>query len=77
MDDGVGRHLLEGLVILNDLSQRGVAVKVREGIVGDEHTECEQGEFIRPSPSAAGVVSVRCPVAQASHRPFAVGRLST
>jgi DNA invertase Pin-like site-specific DNA recombinase len=37
--DRLGRNLLEGLIVLNDLFQRGVAVKVLEGIAGGEHTE--------------------------------------
>lgn len=37
--DRLGRNLLEGLVVLNDLFQRGIAVKVLEGIAAGEHTE--------------------------------------
>jgi DNA invertase Pin-like site-specific DNA recombinase len=37
--DRLGRNLLEGLIVLNDLFQRGVAVKVLEGIAACEHTE--------------------------------------
>jgi DNA invertase Pin-like site-specific DNA recombinase len=37
--DRLGRNLLEGLLVLNDLFQRGVAVKVIEGIAHGEHTE--------------------------------------
>jgi DNA invertase Pin-like site-specific DNA recombinase len=37
--DRLGRNLLEGLIILNDLFQRGIAVKVLEGIAAGEHTE--------------------------------------
>ncbi|WP_407929773.1 recombinase family protein [Leifsonia xyli] len=37
--DRLGRNLLEGLVVLNDLFQRGVAVKVLDGIAAGEHTE--------------------------------------
>lgn len=37
--DRLGRNLLEGLIVLNDLFQRGVAVKVLEGIAAGEHTE--------------------------------------
>ncbi len=37
--DRLGRNLLEGLVVLNDLFQRGVAVKVLTGIAVGEHTE--------------------------------------
>lgn len=33
------RNLLEGLIVLNDLFLRGVAVKVMEGIAAGEHTE--------------------------------------
>lgn len=35
----LGRSLLEGLVVLNDLFERGIAVKVLEGIAAGEHTE--------------------------------------
>lgn len=37
--DRLGRNLLEGLIVLNDLFQRGVDVKVLEGIAAGEHTE--------------------------------------
>jgi DNA invertase Pin-like site-specific DNA recombinase len=37
--DRLGRNLLEGLIVLNDLFQRGIAVKVLEGIAAREHTE--------------------------------------
>lgn len=37
--DRLGRNLLEGLIVLNDLFQRGVAVKVLAGIAAGEHTE--------------------------------------
>ncbi len=37
--DRLGRNLLEGLVVLNDLFERGIAVKVLEGIAAGEHTE--------------------------------------
>lgn len=37
--DRLGRNLLEGLIVLNELFQRGVAVKVLEGIAAGEHTE--------------------------------------
>ncbi|MEO3824313.1 recombinase family protein [Actinomadura sp. B10D3] len=37
--DRLGRNLLEGLIVLNDLFQRSVAVKVLEGIAAGEHTE--------------------------------------
>jgi DNA invertase Pin-like site-specific DNA recombinase len=37
--DRLGRNLLEGLIALNDLFQRGVGVKVLEGIAAGEHTE--------------------------------------
>lgn len=37
--DRLGRSLLEGLVVLNDLFERGIAVKVLEGIAAGEHTE--------------------------------------
>ncbi|HWD83273.1 MAG TPA: recombinase family protein [Kribbella sp.] len=35
----LGRNLLEGLIVLNDLFQRGIAVKILEGIAAGEHTE--------------------------------------
>src|SRR5437879_8583451 len=37
--DRLGRSLLEGLIVLNDLFQRGVAVEVLEGIAAGEHAE--------------------------------------
>lgn len=37
--DQPGRNLLEGLVVLNDLFERGCAVKVLEGIAAGEHIE--------------------------------------
>ena len=37
--DRLGRNLLEGLIVLNDLFQRGVAVKVLQGIAAGEHVE--------------------------------------
>jgi DNA invertase Pin-like site-specific DNA recombinase len=37
--DRLGRNLLEGLIVLNDLFQQGIAVKVLEGIAAGEHTE--------------------------------------
>ncbi|MFF4198297.1 recombinase family protein [Nonomuraea sp. NPDC001831] len=37
--DRLGRNLLEGLIVLNDLFQRGIAVRVLKGIVAGEHTE--------------------------------------
>jgi hypothetical protein len=37
--DRLGRNLLEGLIVLNDLFQRGVGVKVFEGIAAGEHIE--------------------------------------
>lgn len=37
--DRLGRNLLEGLVVLNDLFERGIAVKVLEGIAAGDHTE--------------------------------------
>lgn len=37
--DRLGRNLLEGLIVLNDLFQRGIAVKVLEGIAAGEQTE--------------------------------------
>lgn len=35
----LGRNLVEGLICLSDLFQRGVAVKILEGIAAGEHTE--------------------------------------
>ncbi len=37
--DRLGRNLLEGLLVLNDLFSRGIAVKVLEGIAAGDHTE--------------------------------------
>jgi DNA invertase Pin-like site-specific DNA recombinase len=37
--DRLGRNLLEGLIVLTELFQRGIAVKVLEGIAAGEHTE--------------------------------------
>ncbi|QCX81292.1 DNA-invertase hin [Streptomyces sp. YIM 121038] len=37
--DRLGRNLLEGLIVLNDLFERGTAVKVLEGIAAGEHRE--------------------------------------
>ncbi|MBF6358300.1 recombinase family protein [Nocardia higoensis] len=37
--DRLGRNLLEGLLVLNDLFQQGVAVKILHGIAAGEHTE--------------------------------------
>ncbi|MGP9759697.1 recombinase family protein [Corynebacterium sp. AOP12-C2-36] len=37
--DRLGRNLLEGLLVLNDLFNRGISVKVLEGIAAGEHTE--------------------------------------
>lgn len=37
--DRLGRNLLEGLVTLNDLFERGVAVRVLSGIAAGEHSE--------------------------------------
>ncbi|MFG2088519.1 recombinase family protein [Spirillospora sp. NPDC048824] len=37
--DRLGRNLLEGLIVFNDLFQRGIAVKVLEGMAAGEHTE--------------------------------------
>ncbi|MFE4867750.1 recombinase family protein [Streptomyces sp. NPDC056682] len=37
--DRLGRNLLEGLIVLNDLFERGIAVKVLEGIAVGEHKE--------------------------------------
>ncbi|MFF0866250.1 recombinase family protein [Nonomuraea sp. NPDC003560] len=37
--DRLGRNLLQGLIVLNDLFQRGVGVKVLEAIAAGEHTE--------------------------------------
>jgi DNA invertase Pin-like site-specific DNA recombinase len=37
--DRLGRNLLEGLIVLNDLFKRGIAVKVLDGIATGEHTE--------------------------------------
>lgn len=37
--DRLGRNLLEGLIMLNELFQRGVAVKILDGIAAGEHKE--------------------------------------
>ncbi|MEV6218787.1 recombinase family protein [Nocardia sp. NPDC051833] len=37
--DRLGRNLLEGLIVLNDLFQQGIQVKVLHGIAAGEHTE--------------------------------------
>lgn len=37
--DRLGRNLLEGLIVLTELFERGIAVKVLEGIAASEHTE--------------------------------------
>ena len=37
--DRLGRNLLEGLIVLNDLFEQGKAVKVLGGIAAGEHTE--------------------------------------
>ncbi|WP_411815815.1 recombinase family protein [Gordonia sp. SND2] len=37
--DRLGRNLLEGLVVLTELFERGVGVKVLDGIAAGEHTE--------------------------------------
>ncbi|MEU0197978.1 MULTISPECIES: recombinase family protein [unclassified Streptomyces] len=37
--DRLGRNLLEGLIMLNDLFAQGYAVKVLDGIAAGEHTE--------------------------------------
>ncbi|MET9503842.1 recombinase family protein [Streptomyces sp. NPDC006622] len=37
--DRLGHNLLEGLIVLNDLFRRGIAVEVLDGIAAGEHTE--------------------------------------
>ena len=37
--DRLGRNLLEGLIVLTELFERGIAVKVLDGIAAGEHTE--------------------------------------
>lgn len=37
--DRLGRNLLEGLIVLNELFERGISVKVLDGIAAGEHTE--------------------------------------
>lgn len=37
--DRLGRNLLEGLIVLNELFEAGIAVKILEGIAAGEHTE--------------------------------------
>ena len=39
--DRLGRNLLEGLIVLNDLFQRGIAVKVLDGVVHKTLTEAQ------------------------------------
>lgn len=37
--DRLGRNLLEGLIVLNDLFEQGIAVKILHGIAAGEHRE--------------------------------------
>lgn len=37
--DRLGRNLLQGLIVLNDLFEQGVSVKILAGIASGEHTE--------------------------------------
>ena len=37
--DRLGRNLLEGLIVLTELFERGIAVKVLDGVAAGEHTE--------------------------------------
>ena len=37
--DRLGRNLLEGLIVLTELFERGISVKVLDGIAAGEHTE--------------------------------------
>ncbi len=37
--DRLGRNLLEGLIVLTDLFQQGIAVKILDGIAAGEHVE--------------------------------------
>jgi DNA invertase Pin-like site-specific DNA recombinase len=37
--DRLGRNLLEGLLVLNELFHQGVAVKILDGVAAGEHTE--------------------------------------
>lgn len=37
--DRLGRNLIEGLVVLTDLFEQGIAVKILDGIAKGEHTE--------------------------------------
>jgi len=37
--DRLGRNLLEGLIVLNDLFQRGIAIKILAGIAAGEHIQ--------------------------------------
>ncbi|MFI5501123.1 recombinase family protein [Nocardia asteroides] len=37
--DRLGRNLLEGLIVLNDLFQQGISVKILSGIAAGEHVE--------------------------------------
>ncbi|MFE0178263.1 hypothetical protein ACFWZ2_38740 [Streptomyces sp. NPDC059002] len=46
--DRLGRNLLEGPLVLNDLFQRGIAVKVLERIAASEHTDPATPRASRP-----------------------------
>lgn len=49
--DRLGRNLVEGLMVLNDLFERGIAVRVVHGIATGEHTE---RSFVLDMGSGAG-----------------------
>ncbi|MEW9551112.1 recombinase family protein [Nonomuraea sp. NPDC050783] len=38
--DRFGRNLLDGLIVLSDLFERGIGVTVLEGIAAGEHSAC-------------------------------------
>ena len=48
--DRLGRNLLEGLIVLNDLFQRGIGVKVLEGIAAWLSTPNAPSSSTWPSP---------------------------
>ncbi|MCA2229513.1 recombinase family protein [Nonomuraea sp. NEAU-L178] len=66
--DRLGRNLLEGLIVLNDLFQRGVGVKVLEGIAAG--VEVSSASSTRPSqPLGPRPSPPRSPRTTPSHRP--------
>ncbi|WP_243725687.1 hypothetical protein [Actinomadura rubrisoli] len=54
----LGRNLLEGLIVLNDLFQRGIGVKVLEGVAAGEHTDAPSSWiWLSPWPRTAAATS--------------------